>query len=200
MLDQRLSRQLEFIVEIDKLKNVLRRTSIMDGSRRENSAEHSWHLALMALVLADYADQPVDTGHVIRMLLLHDLVEVDAGDTFCYDEEGLLSQAEREQRAAKRLFGLLPSEQATELRNLWVEFEVGATAEARFAVALDRLQPLLCNLESKGGSWTAYGINASQVRNRMAPIAQSSSKLAELVGGLIQRAIDDGLLAEPPVG
>jgi putative hydrolase of HD superfamily len=200
MLDERLTRQLQFIIEIDRLKSVLRRTPIMDGSRQENSAEHSWHLALMALVLAEYADPAVDTGRVIRMVLLHDLVEIDAGDTFCYDEEGVLSQAERERQAAQRVFGLLPENEGRDLRDLWREFEEGETAEARFAVALDRLQPLLCNMQSQGGSWTIYSINADQVRSRMAPIARSSTRLADLVRALISEAIAQGILHDPANG
>lgn len=200
MIDQRLSRQIQFIVEIDRLKSVLRRTTIMDGSRRENSAEHSWHLALMALVLSEHADDAVDICHVIRMVLLHDIVEVDAGDTFCYDEEGVVSQAQREQQAAQRIFGLLADDQAGELRALWHEFEEGATAEARFAVALDRLQPLLCNMQSNGGSWTQYGISADQVRTRMAPVARGSSRLAELTRTLLDEALACGYLQEQVKG
>jgi putative hydrolase of HD superfamily len=197
VVDQRLARQIQFIVEIDQLKSVLRRTTIMDGTRRENSAEHSWHLALMAMVLGEHVENSIDTGTVIRMLLLHDIVEVDAGDTFCYDQEGVLSQAEREHKAAQRVFGLLPNEQARELRDLWYEFETGESAEARFAVALDRLQPLLCNMQSNGGSWAKYGIDADQARARMAPIARSSAQLAELARTLIDEAITRGFLQDP---
>ena len=196
MTDERLNSQIQFIVEIDKLKSVLRRTTIMDGSRRENSAEHSWHLALMALVLSEHADGAIEVGRVIRMLLLHDIVEVDAGDTFCYDEVGILSQAEREHQAALRVFGLLPDAQASDLRDLWHEFEAGETANARFAVALDRLQPLLCNMESKGGSWAKYGISADQARARMAPIARSSSTLDDLASTLLDEAIAKGFLLD----
>ena len=143
----RFEQQLRFIVEIDRLKNVLRRTLLTDASRRENSAEHSWHIALMAPLLAEHACEPVNVERVMRMLLVHDIVEIDAGDTFAYDANGNADKAERERRAADRLYGLLPDDQARELRAAWEEFEAAESAEARFAHALDRLQPLLQNLQ-----------------------------------------------------
>jgi putative hydrolase of HD superfamily len=187
--DDRLARQIEFVIELDRLKGVLRRTTLMDGSRRENSAEHSWHLALMALILGECADEAVDVARVIKMLLLHDVVEIDAGDTFCYDQNGILDQTEREERAAQRVFGLLPADQAAECRALWEEFEEGSTAEARFAVALDRLQPLLSNIQTRGGSWAHYGITLEQVETRMAPVASGSTPLAAYVREVIDEAV-----------
>ena len=166
----RLRRQLEFLVEADRLKAVLRRTTLCDGSRPENSAEHSWHLALMASVLAEHAGPGVDGGRVLRMLLVHDLVEIDAGDTFAYDSAANVGREERERRAAERIFGLLPPEQGAGLRALWDEFERQETPEARVAVALDRLQPLLANHHAGGGSWRAHGVTRAQVMRRMAPI------------------------------
>ena len=166
----RLERQLAFLVEADRLKNVIRQTTLCDASRRENSAEHSWHLALMAAVLAEHAEPRTDAAHAMRMLVVHDLVEIDAGDTFAYDASANVGREEREQRAAERIFGMLPAEQAAELRALWDEFEARETPEARFAVALDRLQPLLANHRSKGGSWLAHGVTRSQVYRRMEPI------------------------------
>ena len=166
----RLARQLAFIAEIDRLKGVLRQTFLCDRSRQENSAEHSWHLAMAAVILAEYADATVDLSRVIRMALVHDLVDIDAGDTFAYDTTANLDRERREQAAAERLFGMLPAEQGTELRSLWEEFEAGRSPDARFAVALDRLQPLLLNHHSQGGSWRAHSITRDQVLKRMSPI------------------------------
>jgi putative hydrolase of HD superfamily len=177
MADNRLEAQLRFIVEVDRLKSVLRRTWLTDGSRRENSAEHSWHLALMALLLAEHAPPGLDLPHATRILLVHDLVEIDAGDTFAYDADGNADRAAREREAAERLFGLLPPDQARELRALWEEFEAGETAEARFALALDRLQPLLLNVRSQGGAWRAHGVTREQVLDRMQPIATVSAEI-----------------------
>jgi putative hydrolase of HD superfamily len=168
----RLERQLAFVVEMDRLKGIVRRTSLIDGSRLENSAEHSWHLAVAALALAEHAPAGTDLTRALRMALIHDVVEIDAGDTFGFDEAGYLDKEERETRAAERLFGLLPPDQAAEFRALWDEFEAGATPEARFAVALDRLQPLLVNFNSGGGSWKLHGITLAQILRRMAPIAE----------------------------
>ena len=166
----RIERQLAFIVEIDRLKGVLRQTVLVDGSRRENSAEHSWHLAVMAMILGEHAPTAVDAVHVLRMLLVHDLVEIDAGDTFAYDAQANVGRADRERQAADRLFGLLELHQRAELTELWVEFESQTTAEARVAAALDRLQPLLNNHHSNGGSWRQHGITRDQVLRRMDPI------------------------------
>ncbi len=162
--------QLAFLVEADRLKSVLRQTTLCDGSRRENSAEHSWHLGLMATVLARHAGPDIDAARVLQMLLVHDLVEIDAGDTFAYDTAANVDREERELRAAERIFGLLPPAQGRELRSLWQEFESQATPEARVAVALDRLQPLLSNHHSGGGSWKAHGVSRAQVLRRMEPI------------------------------
>ena len=171
--EDRLTRQLSFLIEIDRLKSVIRQTSLCDGSRRENSAEHSWHLAMMALVMAEHAGADIDVALVVKMLLVHDLVEIDAGDTFAYDAAGYVGKEERERAAAERLFGVLPSDQAAEIRALWDEFEAGETPSARYANALDRLQPLLANHHSKGGSWRAHGVSRAQVIKRMAPIERA---------------------------
>jgi putative hydrolase of HD superfamily len=194
--EDRLTRQIAFIVELDKLKHVLRQTTLTDSSRQENSAEHSWHLALMATLLAEYADQPVDVGRVIKMVLLHDVVEIDAGDTFCYDAQGVLDQAAREQRAADRLFGLLPEDQQQEFLALWQEFEARATAEARFAAALDRLQPLLQNLHTQGGTWARHGITLAQVKKRMAPVPEISTSLGEYMTAALDEAVSRGYIRE----
>ena len=165
-----LARQIAFLVEIDRLKGVLRRTKLVDESRHENSAEHSWHLALAAVVLAEHAPAGADVGRVVRMVLVHDLVEIDAGDAFAYDAAANLGKDDRERLAAERVFGLLPEAQGAELRTLWEEFERGDTPDARFAVALDRLQPLLVNHHAGGGSWARHGVTRAQVLARMRPI------------------------------
>ena len=167
---KRIEEQLAFLVEVDRLKSVLRQTQLCDGTRRENSAEHSWHVALMAEVLAEHAEPPVNASRVIRMLLVHDLVEIDAGDTFAYDTGANSDREAREQKAADRIFGQLPDPQGRELRTLWDEFERGNTADARAAVALDRLQPLLLNHRTNGGSWRTHGVRRAQVLARMEPI------------------------------
>jgi putative hydrolase of HD superfamily len=199
--DERFARQVRFIVEIDKLKRVLRRTLLTDQSRRENSAEHSWHIALMAPILAEYAAEEVDVLRAMKMLLVHDLVEIDAGDTFAYDAAGHLDKEERERAAADRVFGLLPEDQASELRSLWNEFEESESPEARFALALDRLQPLLQNVHADGGTWRSHGVTREQVLERMSPIQQTSVFLWEYaveavetvwVKGMVRVIEDDG--------
>ncbi|HUK14506.1 MAG TPA: HD domain-containing protein [Thermoanaerobaculaceae bacterium] len=195
---ERLERQIRFILEIDKLKEVLRRTYLTGSLRRENTAEHSWHVAVMALVLAEYADQPVDPARVVKMLLVHDIVEVDAGDTYVYDEAAVATRAEREERAAARLFGLLPSDQAAELAGLWREFDARRSADARFAAALDRIMPVLHNVATGGRSWREHGITADRVVARNRTIADGSAALWEYARRLIERAVADGVLAAAP--
>ena len=191
--NKRLARQLDFIIEMDRLKGVLRRSPLVDGSRLENTAEHSWHVALMALVLADQADEAVDVGHVIEMLLAHDIVEIDAGDTYAYDVGGNEDKAEREQQAADRLFGLLPDDQSAELRALWEEFDARATPESRFANALDRLMPLLHNYLNDGSAWRQHGVLVEQVRARMAPVGDGSTALAGVVEAILADSLGRGL-------
>jgi putative hydrolase of HD superfamily len=188
---ERLKRQLDFIVELDKLKRILRQTLVMDGSRQENSAEHSWHLAVMAVLLHEHAGDAVDVQRVLRMLLIHDVVEIDAGDTFCYDAAASVGKEERERRAAERLFGLLPGEQAQEFRDLWEEFEARETADAQFANALDRLQGLLQNYHNAGGTWRLHGITRDQVLNRMRPIQNASPELWKYVLQVIDEVYAD---------
>ena len=166
----RLAEQLAFLVEADKLKNVLRRTLVTSGARRENSAEHSWHLALCAITLAEYAAEPVDLLRAMKMLVVHDLVEIDAGDTFAYDTAANNGKVERERAAAERIFGLLPADLAGEVRVLWEEFEAHATPEARFANAIDRIQPFLQNLHTQGGTWRMYRPTRELVLERMDPV------------------------------
>jgi 5'-deoxynucleotidase YfbR-like HD superfamily hydrolase len=195
-LNPRLEQQIRFIVEIDALKQVLRQTAIMGGARRENSAEHSWHLAVMALTLAEHAGGAADILRVLKMLLVHDIVEIDAGDTFCYDAQANLSKAQREQAAATRIFGLLPAEQGRDLRALWEEFEDSATPEARFANALDRLEPLLHNYHNQGGTWRAHGITRDAVLRRMAPIEAGAPALWPFVQQVIAAACAAGYIVE----
>jgi putative hydrolases of HD superfamily len=193
MTESRLEQQITFLVEIDRLKHVLRRTRLVGGQRRENSAEHSWHVAMIALVLAEYSDEPIDVARVIRMLLVHDIVEIDAGDTFAFDVVGYLDKAEREQAAADRIFGLLPDEQKVELRALWEEFEAAETAEARFANMADRLMPALQNYSNDGGTWREANLDRAIVEHRMEPISAASSVHA-YVSALIDKAVAQGMI------
>jgi 5'-deoxynucleotidase YfbR-like HD superfamily hydrolase len=177
----RIEQQLAFLVQADKLKNVLRRTLLTDSSRQENSAEHSWHLALTAMVLEEYASAPVNMAKVLRMLIVHDVVEIDAGDTFAFDTAGNTTKVERERLAADRIFGLLPEKLSAELRSLWEEFDQAATPEARFANAVDRIQPFLQNRETRGGSWRIHNLSREQVLARMDPIRTSLPRLWPVV-------------------
>ncbi|UCF95229.1 MAG: HD domain-containing protein [Desulfobacterales bacterium] len=193
----RFRRQVEFIVEIDKLKHTLRQTILMDRSRQENAAEHSWHIALAVLILAEYAQEPnLDFLQVLKMLMVHDLVEIDAGDTYCYDRQGVMDQAQREKQAAERIFNLLPSDQAQTLRDLWEEFEARRTLESRFANALDRFLPFLHNYFTEGQSWREHGVKSSQVKARMQPVADGARFLGKYVAGLIDEAVAKGYLSE----
>ena len=194
----RLAQQLEFLVELDRAKSIFRQSYVTDGSRKENDAEHMWHLALFVLVLAEHADEPIDVGRVLRMVLVHDIVEIDAGDTYIYDEEAKATQAAREARAADRLYGLLPPDQGAELRAVWEEFEAKETPEARFAAAVDRLQPVLLNLATHGRAWHDHGMTADRVRAVNARIGLGSSALWDHVDGLLTDAVAEGYLAPAP--
>jgi putative hydrolase of HD superfamily len=188
-LPDRFRRQIEFILEIDRLKEVYRQSYILHADRHENSAEHSWHLAIAASLLSEYANQPVDTSRVIRMALVHDLVEIDAGDTFIYDTAGNLEKAAKEEKAADRVFGLLPSDQRDEWRELWNEFEQRQTVEAKFACGLDRLLPVLHNYFTNGRSWKEHGITEEQALTKNAIIAEGS----ETIWDFVETMIRDGL-------
>ncbi|WP_261559598.1 HD domain-containing protein [Frankia tisae] len=187
--DPRLTRQIAFLLEIDQLKSVLRQSHLIDLSRRENDAEHSWHLAMLAVVLGEYAAVEVDQGRVLRMLLIHDLVEVYAGDTFLYDTQAAAGQAERERAAADRLFPQLPRDQADELRALWDEFEARRTPDARFARALDRVQPLLLNFYTGGSTWRPHGVTRADVLAHQKTIEDGSPALWEYVRIMIDEAV-----------
>jgi putative hydrolase of HD superfamily len=190
----RLSRQLAFLLEADKLKSIERRTPLADNSRLENSAEHSWHLTLAALTLAEYAPPGTDVAHAIRLAVVHDLVEIDAGDTFAYDPTHHGTKAERERTAAERIFGLLPADQAPQFRAWWDEFEAQATPASRFANVLDRLQPLLLNMQAGGGSWVAHKVARRQVLHRMEPIQRWMPDAWPYVLDVIDRACREGMI------
>jgi putative hydrolase of HD superfamily len=193
----RLEQQIAFIVEIDRLKTVIRQNYLADGSRRENTAEHSWHVTLMAMILSEHAAEPVDSARVLELLLVHDLVEIDAGDTFAYDSVGEQSKAAREQAAAKRIFGLLPTAQAERLRAAWDEYEASETPEARFALSLDRLMPMIHNSLTEGRAWQANGVTADKVRHRAESISHGAPALGALAGKLIASSVAAGFLADP---
>jgi len=194
MINDRLGKDIQFILELDKMKSILRQTTLIDGSRRENDAEHSWHIAVMAMVLSEYSNKKIDVCKVVKMLLIHDLVEIYAGDTFCYDKKGNESKQERELKAADRIFGLLDEDKGKELRALWEEFEEMKTNEAIFAAAMDRMQPLFCNYHSGGGTWKKYNISKEQVYKRMEPIKHASSELWELVTNIVEDAVEKGYI------
>jgi putative hydrolase of HD superfamily len=199
MIHERLARQIAFILEIDRAKQVLRRNLLLDGSRRENDAEHSWHLAVMALVLSEHAGTPtLDLLRVVKMLLIHDVVEIDVGDIFIYDAALQIEKVEQERKAAERIFGLLPEDLASEMRALWEEFEGRETPEARFAAALDRMQPLLHNFHTQGQSWREHGITHDRVLAVNSRIADGAPGLWEYARGLIEDAVRRGFLARGP--
>jgi putative hydrolase of HD superfamily len=195
--NHRLQQQIQFLTEIDKLKHVLRQTWLLDQSRYENDAEHSWHIAVAATLFLEYADDPkVDVLRVIKMLLVHDLVEIDAGDTYAYDEKACLDQPEREQKAAERVFGLLPPDQAAEFRGLWEEFEARQTPEARYAAALDRFQPLLHNYLTGGRAWLDHAVTSDRVLARNRSVVDGAPLLGQYAEDLIRDAVAKGYLAE----
>ncbi|MCK5633938.1 MAG: HD domain-containing protein [Anaerolineales bacterium] len=189
-MDKRFDQQIRFILEIDKLKSISRQSYLIAGSRQENSAEHSWHVALMGMLLAEYAEQPVDVLRTMKMLMIHDIIEIDAGDTYCYDEAGTVDQSNRENAAAERLFGLLPEDQMIELRELWDEFEERSTPEAKFAATIDRLMPLLHNYHTEGRSWREHGIRKNQVSARNEVMKDGSLALWQVAMSLIEDAVD----------
>ncbi|GAB3722963.1 HD domain-containing protein [Nocardiopsis oceani] len=192
--NERLNAQLRFILEVDKLKRVLRQNLLVDGSRRENSAEHSWHLALSARTFAEHAPKGTDIERVTEMLVIHDIVEIDAGDTFLFDQKNAETQAAREQAAADRLFPLLPEDQAARARELWDEFEARVTPEARFARAVDRLSPMLANWHNEGGAWVRFGVTRAEVVEKVKLISEGSEALGSYATALIDDATRRGYL------
>jgi len=194
MTPEKLLRQIEFIKEIDKLKYIQRKTKLLNSDRYENDAEHSWHLALMAMILFEHADESVDILKVIKMVLIHDIVEIDTGDTFIYDTQKAHSNTEEERLAAYRIFGLLPGYQAEELIAIWEEFEAGETQDAKFARAMDRLEPLLQNSSNNGGTWNEPGVNYNKVYAKKSVIKAGSNVLWEYAEGLIDDGVKKGIL------
>lgn len=191
-MDDRLRRQLEFALEIDKEKNVFRQTHLSDHGRNENDAEHAWHMAVMAYLLREYANESVDISKVMLMCLIHDVVEIDAGDTYCYDEDGLKTQQERENAAKERLYSILPEDQKEELILIFDEFEANETAEAKYAHAMDNLQPLILNHSNGGSDWKEHGVSAEQVYGRQSKTKLGSEKLFEYTDEIIKEHIKKG--------
>ena len=193
-MDDRLKKQLEFILEIDKEKNIFRQTHLSGGGRAENDAEHAWHMAIMAWLLKDYANEAVDVTRVMMMCLIHDIVEIDAGDTYAYDPEGLKTQQAREDAAKERIYSLLPEDQRAELIALFDEFEAAQTPESKFAHSLDNLQPLLLNNSNDGADWKAHGVSAEQVWGRQRNTQLGSKALFEVTESIIREQIRKGNL------
>lgn len=191
-MDHRINQQIEFILTLDKLKNIQRRSYLISGNRTENSAEHSWHISLMAMLLSEYSNESIDLERTISMLLVHDIVEIEAGDTYCYDD--VIDQQQREEEAADQLFDMLPDDQNAMMRNLWVDFELGVSPEARFAAAMDRLMPLLQSYYTQGKGWKESGIRKSQVIERNGPIVDGSKTLWNYAENLIDDAVERGWL------
>lgn len=174
---ERLEKQFQFIREIDKEKTIFRQTYLADGERKENDAEHAWHMAMMVMLLSEYSNEKIDVLHTMKMVLIHDLIEIYAGDTYCYDNAGNATKKQRELEAADKLFNILPEDQAKELRSIWDEFEEGETAEAKFAATMDRIQPLMLNHASGGKSWLEHGVRAEQVYGRNKNTGKGSEEL-----------------------
>ena len=195
-MDERLKRQLDFVLEIDKEKNVFRQTHLSGHGRRENDAEHAWHMSIMAYLLREYANEPVDIARVMLMCLIHDIVEIDAGDTYAYDAENLKTQKAREDAAKERIFSLLPDDQRAELIALFDEFEAYETPESKFAHSMDNLQPLLLNDSNGGGDWREHGVTAETVYGRQRKTRLGSERLFEVTDKIIQENIRKGNLPE----
>ncbi|MBR1824181.1 MAG: HD domain-containing protein [Ruminococcus sp.] len=193
-MNDRLKKQIEFMLELDKMKNIYRQTYVLHEDRKENDAEHSWHLAILAMLLTEHADKPVDPVRIMKMVLIHDVVEIDAGDTYCYDAEGCKTKADREEKAAQRIFGLLPDDQKKEFYDLWREFEDSETDDARFAAVLDRIQPLLLNYTKGGISWMEHDVPKEKVIARNSEYFGESKDIAELIVSVIEDARKKGWL------
>ncbi len=193
-MDERIKKQLDFCLEIDKEKNVFRQTHLSGHGRAENDAEHAWHMAVMAYLLKEYSNEQIDIGKTMLICLIHDIVEIDAGDTYAYDEEGKKTQKEREEKAKERIFSLLPEDQADELKSYFEEFEAQSSPEARFARAMDNLQPLMLNSSNDGGDWKAHGVTAEQVYKRQSKTLPGSKRLYEVTDEILKGHIERGNL------
>ena len=194
--NERLQKQIAFIKEIDKVKSIFRQTYLADGTRKENDAEHSWHIALMAVLLKEYVSEDVDVAKVMTMVLIHDLVEIDAGDTYAYDSEGAKSKREREVKAADRIFGILPEDQGMYFRELWEEFEAYETPDAKYAHLLDNFQPLLLNDASGGRSWNEHGVHKSQIYKRNEKVQETSEEIWNTIQEVVEAHIAKGNIIE----
>ena len=193
-MDERLAKQIAFSLEIDKEKNIMRQTHLSGHGRNENDAEHAWHMAIMAYLLREYANEKVDITKVMLMCLIHDIVEIDAGDTYAYDSEGLATQKEREDKAKERIFSLLPEDQKNELISLFDEFEKYETPEAKFAHSMDNFQPLILNNSNEGGDWKEHGVTSKQVYGRQSKTRLGSEKIYEITDQIVQENIRKGNL------
>ena len=193
-MDERLKKQLDFALEIDKEKNILRQTHLSGHGRNENDAEHAWHMAIMAYLLREYSNEPVDITRVMLMCLIHDVVEIDAGDTYAYDEEGKKTQKAREEAAKERIYSLLPEDHKEELAAIFDEFEESKTPESKFAHAMDNLQPLMLNNSNDGGDWREHGVSAKQVYGRQSRTKEGSEKLYEVTDQIIKKHREKGNL------
>ena len=189
-----LLKQIEFIKEIDKLKYIFRKTKLINSDRPENDAEHSWHLAMMAIILAEHSNEPIDVAKVMKMVLIHDIVEIDSGDVFAYDTTKSHDNFDEELKAARRIFGILPEEQAEEFINLWIEFEEMKTPESKFARALDRLEPLLQNASNNGGTWREFDVKYDKVIEKKKAIKDGSEELWKFAKQLIDESVEKGIL------
>lgn len=196
MENERLQKQIDFILEADKEKNIFRQTHLSGHGRRENDAEHAWHMAMMVYLLKEHANEKFDVAKAMMMALIHDIVEIDAGDTYAYDSEGLETQKEREAQAAKRIFGLLPDDQRDELKSLFEEFEAGETPEAGFVRAMDNFQPLLLNESNNGGDWIEHGVRKTQVMNRQAKTKSGSDIIWDYTEKIIEKNVKLGNIKE----
>jgi putative hydrolase of HD superfamily len=198
MQTQNLLQQITFIKEIDKLKYIQRKTKLFNSNRHENDAEHSWHLAMMTIILAEHSDKPIDVLKVVKMVLIHDIVEIDAGDTFIYDTVKNHTNTDEELLAAKRIFGLLPDEQAKEFIAIWQEFEDGKTNEAKFAKAMDRFEPLLQNTSNNGGTWAEFDVPYQKVYDKKVAIKDGSATIWKYAENLINKSVEKGILKNNP--
>ena len=194
MQTDNLLKQVSFIKEIDKLKYIQRKTKLFNSDRHENDAEHSWHLAMMTIILAEHSDKPIDILKVLKMVLIHDIVEIDAGDTFIYDTAKNHTNTDEERIAVNRIFGLLPTEQATEFIAIWTEFEEGITDEAKFAKAMDRFEPLLQNTSNNGGTWTEFNVSYREVYDKKIAIKKGSTSIWNYAENLLNESVEKGIL------
>lgn len=194
IMDERLQKQIDFILEIDKEKNITRQTSLSGHGRKENDAEHAWHMAIMAYLLKEYSNESIDIGRVMIMCLIHDVVEIDAGDTYAYDDAGLATQKIREEAAKERIYSLLPPDQKEDLIEIFDEFEANETAEAKFAHAMDNFQPILLNNSNGGSDWVEHGVSAEKVYGRQSKSKEGSEKIFEVIDGIIKKNIESGSL------